>query len=107
MSEKHDIVISKELQNELKRAERNKMLVDIAKTKEIVFHMPNARNVLFRYEFPGIENFLCAKLLIISRRQIWESGGILITFSTIVASACIYLNNCKCNDCQRLNCNVF
>ena len=35
----------------------------MAKTKEIVFHRPNARNVLFPSELPGIERVLCAKLL--------------------------------------------
>ena len=35
----------------------------MAKTKEIVFHRPNARNVLFPIELPGIERVLCAKLL--------------------------------------------
>ena len=34
----------------------------MAKTKEIVFHRPNARNVLLPSEFPGIERVLCAKL---------------------------------------------
>ena len=31
--------------------------------KDIVFHRPNARNVLFSSEFPGTERVLCAKLL--------------------------------------------
>ena len=35
----------------------------MAKTKEIVFHRPNARNVLFPSELPAIERVLCAKLL--------------------------------------------
>ena len=35
----------------------------MAKTKEIVFHSPNARNVLLLSELPGIERVLCAKLL--------------------------------------------
>ena len=33
------------------------------KAKEIVFHRPNARYVIFPSEFPGIERVLCAKLL--------------------------------------------
>ena len=35
----------------------------MAKTKEFVFHRPNARNVLLPSELPGIERVLCAKLL--------------------------------------------
>ena len=35
----------------------------MAKTNEIVFHRPNARNVLLPSELPGIEKVLCAKLL--------------------------------------------
>ena len=42
--------------------EHNKMQFNIAKTKEIVFHRSNARNVLFPFELPGIERVLCAKL---------------------------------------------
>ena len=44
-------------------AEVNKMQVNMAKTKEIVFHRSNARNVLFPIEMPGIERVLCAKLV--------------------------------------------
>ena len=44
-------------------AEHNKMQVNIAKTKEIVFHRPNARKDLFPSELPGIKRVLCAKLL--------------------------------------------
>ena len=40
-----------------------KCRLNMAKTKEIVFHRPNARNVLFPSELPGIERVLCAKLL--------------------------------------------
>ena len=46
--ENHYVGLYDELQNVLKWAEVNKMQVNIAKTKEIVFHRPNARNVLFR-----------------------------------------------------------
>ena len=40
-----------------------KCRVNVANTKEIVFHRQNARNVLFPSELPGIERVLCAKLL--------------------------------------------
>ena len=39
------------------------MQVNMAKTKEIVFHRPNARNVLFPSELPSIQRVLCAKFL--------------------------------------------
>ena len=39
------------------------MQVNMAKAKEIVFHRPTSRNVLFPSELPGIERVLCAKLL--------------------------------------------
>ena len=39
------------------------MLVNLAKTNEIVFHKPNGRKVLFSSELPSIERVLCAKLL--------------------------------------------
>ena len=35
----------------------------MAKTKEIAFHRPNARNVLIPIKLPDIERVLCAKLL--------------------------------------------
>ena len=44
--ENHDVGLYAELQNELKWEEVNKMQVNMAKTKETVFHRPNARNVL-------------------------------------------------------------
>ena len=61
--ENHDVGLYNELQNVLKWAEANKMQVNMAKTKEIVFHRPNAGNVLLPSELPGIERVLCAKLL--------------------------------------------
>ena len=35
----------------------------MAKTKEIVFHRPNARNVLLPIELSGIERVLCVKVI--------------------------------------------
>ena len=63
VSEKYDVDLCEELRNVLKWAEHNKIQVNLAKTKEIVFHRPNARKILFPYELPGIERVLCAKLL--------------------------------------------
>ena len=57
------VYLSEELRNILKWAEHNKMQVNMVKMKEILFHRPNARNVLFPSELPGIEKVLCAKLL--------------------------------------------
>ena len=60
----------------------------MGKIKEIVFHRPNARNVLFSSELPGIENVLCAKLL-----GVWLQadmgmipGSMFITFCTFLTS---------------------
>ena len=61
--EKYDVDLSEELRNVLKWAEHNNMQVNMARTREIVFHRPNARNVLLSSELPGIERVLCAKLL--------------------------------------------
>ena len=61
--ENHDVGLYDDLQKVPKWAEVNKMLVNIAKTKEIMFHRPNARNVLLPSELPAIERFLFAKLL--------------------------------------------
>ena len=47
-----------------------KMQVNMAETKEIVFNRPNARNVLFPFELPGIERVSCAKLL-----GVWLQAG--------------------------------
>ena len=63
--ENHDVGLYDELQNVRKWAEVNKMQVNMAKTKEIVFRRPNARNVLLPYELPGIGRVLCAKLLVV------------------------------------------
>ena len=46
-----------------KWAKDNKLLINIAKTKELVFHWPNARNCLQPAELPGIESVVCATLL--------------------------------------------
>ena len=61
--EKYDVNLSEKLRNVLKWTEHKKMQVNMAKTKEIVFHRPNSRKVLFPSELPGIERVLCAKLL--------------------------------------------
>ena len=57
--EKYDVDLSEELQNVLKWSKHNKMQVNMAKTKEIVFHRPNDRNVLFPSELHGNEKVLC------------------------------------------------
>ena len=61
--EKYDVDLFEALRNVLKWSEHNKMQVNMAKTKQIVFHRSNARNVLFPSELPDIERVLCAKLL--------------------------------------------
>ena len=39
-----------------------KLMVNMARTKELVFHRPNARNYLPPPELPGIVRVICAKL---------------------------------------------
>ena len=43
--EKCDIDISEELQNVHKWADENKLKINLAKTKELVFHRPNVRTI--------------------------------------------------------------
>ena len=55
--------LEREFLNVRKWANDNKLMVNMAKTKEIVFHRPNARNYLPPAELPGIERVMFAKLL--------------------------------------------
>ena len=48
--------------NVSKWANDNKLMVNMAKTKKIVFHRPNARNYLPLAELPGIERVMLAKI---------------------------------------------
>ena len=57
------IDISKEFNNILKLVNKNKLTVNLAKTKELFVHRPNVRNYLAPAELPGIEQFFCAKPL--------------------------------------------
>ena len=61
--EKCVIDISEELENVLKWADENKLRINLAKTKELVFHRPNVRNYLAPSELPGLERILCDNLL--------------------------------------------
>ena len=61
--EQSDVDLSEELRNVLKWAEPNKKQANMAKTLEIVFRRPDARNVLFPSELSGIARVLCAKML--------------------------------------------
>ena len=65
VAEKCDIEISEELENIHKWADenKNKLKINLAKTKELVFHRLNVRNYLAPSELPGLEQILCAKLL--------------------------------------------
>ena len=64
--EKYDVDLSGELRNVIKWAEHNKMQVNMTKTKEIVFHKPNARNVSSPSQFSGIQ-----------RAVFWHSKGLM------------------------------
>ena len=61
--EKCDVDMLDEFQNVLDWAVANKLTINMCKTKELLFHRPNARNYLAPSELPGIERVLCAKLL--------------------------------------------
>ena len=56
--EKSDIDVTLKFQNVLKWAINNKLIIDMAKTTELVFHRPNARNNLPPVVLPGIEREL-------------------------------------------------
>ena len=58
----------------------------MTKTKEIVFHRPNARNVLVSFRIAGIERVLCAKLLGVWLQADMGMRSMLITFGTFVTS---------------------
>ena len=61
--EKCDVDMLDEFQHVLNWAVTNKLIINMCKTKELVFHRLNARNKLTPSELPGMERVLCAKLL--------------------------------------------
>ena len=66
--EKCDVDILDEFQHALNLAVANKLTIDmcktkVRKTKELIFHGPNAKNYLAPSQLPGIERVLCANLL--------------------------------------------
>ena len=61
--EKCDVDMLDEFQHVLNWAVANKLTINMCKTKELVFHRPNARNYLTPSQLPGTERVLCAKLL--------------------------------------------
>ena len=61
--EKNYVGLETEFLNVTKWDSENKLMVNMVKTKELVFHSPNARNYLLPPELPGIERVTCAKLL--------------------------------------------
>ena len=61
--EQTDVEINEEFKYVLKWAVDNKLTVDMAKTKQLVFHRPNPRNFVPPTVMQGIERVLCAKLL--------------------------------------------
>ena len=105
--ERYDADLSEELRNVLKWAEHNKIQVNITKTKEILFHRPNARNVLFLSELPGIERVLCAKLL-----DGWLQANMgrrkhVYYILHICNQRTYLLTKLKCKDYHRRNYKVF
>ena len=61
--ETNDADLERKFLNVMKWANDNKLMVNMAKTKEIVFQRPNARNYLPPAELSGIERVMFAKML--------------------------------------------
>ena len=68
--EKYDVDVPEELRNVLRWAEHNKMQVNMAKTKEIVFHGANAKNVLFRLNCLALKESYMPNCWVFGCRQI-------------------------------------
>ena len=90
--ENHDVGLYDELQNVLKLAEVNKMQLNMAKTKELVFHRPNIRNVLLPSELTGIERVLCAVIRCLAAGR-YGHEEMLSTLCIFVMSARTYSRN--------------
>jgi len=58
-----DIAVAQEFVHIKKWAEDNKMIINLNKTKEIVFRRPSIRHLLASAPVSGIEQVMCAKLL--------------------------------------------
>ena len=58
-----DVNITDEFENVCSWANRNKMLLNVSKTKEIVFHRPNPRSFIYPNPIDNIERVTEAKLL--------------------------------------------
>ena len=61
--ERTDVDMPEEFSHIMKRSSDNKLVVNLAKTKEIVFHRPNPNNYLSPKELEGVERVEVAKLL--------------------------------------------
>ena len=61
--ERTDVEMSEEFSNIMKWSSDNKLIVNLTKTKEIVFHRPNLKNYLSPKELEGVERVEVAKLL--------------------------------------------
>ena len=61
--EKNDVGLETEFLNVTKCANANKLMVNMAKTKELVFHRTNAGYYLPPPELPCIEGVICVKPL--------------------------------------------
>ena len=61
--EKCDIDINLQFQNVLSWASKNKLMINISKTKELVFYRPNPSNFVSPVELRGFESVRSAKLL--------------------------------------------
>jgi hypothetical protein len=61
--EQADVDLTAEFNHLKAWAARNKMVINFQKTKELVFHRPNPRNIVYPVLVDGIEQVRVAKLL--------------------------------------------
>ena len=88
--EKCDVDMLDEFQLVLNLTVANKLTINMCKTKELVFHRPNARNYFAPSELSGIERILCAKLF-----GVWLQNDFImrkhVDYIMYICNQCSYL----------------
>ena len=74
--ERTDVDMSEEFSHIMKWSLDNKLTVNLAKTKEIVFDRPDSKNYLSPKELEGVERVEVTKLLGSDYKMIWKREGI-------------------------------
>ena len=90
--ERTDVDMSEEFNHIMKWSSDNKLIVNLAKTKEIVFHRPNPKNYLYPKKLKGVERVEVAKFLGI-RLQSDMGVGRHIEYITQIFNQRLYLLN--------------